>query len=124
MARLQAGIPDEARAGFLSLTADPVYDTPEVLGRYSERYKANPARWMFLTGTKAELYRFAMQDLKFTVVENSTPNPKLEDLFIHSAFFVIVDDKGQLRAVVQAEKASAEYDVAAIVNRLLRDASK
>lgn len=124
MARLQSGIPDNAPVNFVSLTADPAYDTPEVLNRYGERYKANPARWWFLTGTKAELYRFAMQDLKFTVVENSTPNPKLEDLFIHSSFFVIVDGKGQIRAVVQAEKASAEYDVAAIVNRLLRDSTK
>jgi len=40
---------------FVSITVDPERDTPEVLKRYAEAHKANPAGWAFLTGTPAEI---------------------------------------------------------------------
>src|SRR5918996_1242588 len=44
-----------SRVYFLSITVDPERDTPDVLKRYAEGYKANPAGWAFLTGTPAEV---------------------------------------------------------------------
>jgi protein SCO1/2 len=38
------------RAMFLSVTVDPDYDTPAVLGDYARRWNADPATWRFLTG--------------------------------------------------------------------------
>lgn len=35
----------------VSVTLDPAFDTPEVLARYAERYKADYERWRFLTGS-------------------------------------------------------------------------
>jgi protein SCO1/2 len=40
------------RVRLLSITLDPVRDTPEVLHRYMELYDAEPASWTFLTGTR------------------------------------------------------------------------
>jgi len=104
MRRLQQQVQPGAPVRFLSLTADPEFDTPDVLRRYADRYGAEGASWMFLTGAKAEIYRLAMEGLKFSVVET---DPKravtLEDLFIHSASFALVDRQGRLRSMVQSE---------------------
>ena len=41
---------------FLSHTVDPEHDTPEVLKEYAGRLEADPKRWKFLTGAKADIY--------------------------------------------------------------------
>lgn len=116
MQRIQAGIPGGVR--LLSLTADPEYDTPQVLARYGSQYEADPSKWWFLTGPKKDLYRLAIEDLKFTVIESGNPGGKLEDLFIHSPVFAILDRRGRVRSVVQGEAPNAEEDVLRIVNAL------
>jgi len=121
MSRLQNALSENGRVRLVSLTADPSFDTTRVLEAYGKRYGADPDHWWLLTGDKSELYRLAIKDLGFTVMENSTKDPKIEDLFIHSAFFAIVDDSGRLRAVVHGEKAGAEFDVTTIVSRLSRE---
>ena len=36
---------------FVSITVDPQHDTPEVLREYAARWRADPQRWHFLTGS-------------------------------------------------------------------------
>jgi cytochrome oxidase Cu insertion factor (SCO1/SenC/PrrC family) len=43
------------RVYLVSITTDPLTDTPEVLKAYAERFRANPAGWRFLTGTLDEV---------------------------------------------------------------------
>ncbi len=121
MARLQSKVPSSASVKFVSLTADPETDTPSVLEAYSKRYGADPERWWFLTGPKADVYHTAIAGLGFTVVENSVPSPKLEDLFIHSNFFALVDKAGRLRAVVQGERSVAEAELLRKIDQLLKE---
>jgi protein SCO1 len=121
MVELQRRIPPGSPVRLVSLTADPAYDSPEVLKKYGDRYGADGARWLLLTGDKADLYRLAMDGMKFSVVEN---DPKrvttLEDLFIHSASFALVDRSGRLRAMVQAEESNAIEEVIRL-SRLLSE---
>jgi cytochrome oxidase Cu insertion factor (SCO1/SenC/PrrC family) len=47
------GVQDEFKSTDLklvSITCDPKTDSAEVLRRYADRFKADPARWIFLTG--------------------------------------------------------------------------
>ncbi|HAB16384.1 MAG TPA: SCO family protein [Verrucomicrobiota bacterium] len=119
MARLQGRVGKGVR--LLSLTADPDYDSPEVLARYGTRYGANPTQWWFLSGPKAEVYRVAEKDLLFSVMDTGETNPKLEDRFIHAASFVVVDKQGRLRAVVQSEEPDAEEQLLELSRRLVRE---
>lgn len=103
MSGLQRALEKHRDIKFLSLTADPAVDTPEVLKRYAELYHADPGRWVFLTGPKSEIVRLAIDDLKLTVVdkeERQRESP--EDLFIHSTISVLVDRQGRLRGAVEA----------------------
>ncbi len=100
MKQLQDALPPESEARLVTLTTDPDFDTPPILARYAERFGANSNRWMFLTGSKAQIGKVAIDSLKLTAIpkapeERQSPN----DLFVHSTIWVIVDKRGQLRGV-------------------------
>ncbi len=70
----------------VSLTCDPENDTPEVLGRYADRFEADPARWKFLTGDLATIKEVGMGTFKLPV-----------ELGVHSERGVVFDRRGRLR---------------------------
>ncbi len=122
MSRMQAGIPKGRPVRFVSLTADPAFDTPAVMARYAQRYGAEGERWHFLTGTKVDVYRLAVEGMKFSVVENeSAKGGNLEEQFIHSSSFAILDRRGILRAMVQLEDPRCLERVLELVGRLSRE---
>ena len=88
----------------MTLTTDPDYDTPGQLKIYSEQdwVRADTNRWMFLTGTKKDIARLAINSLKFSVLEKKPgERESAEDLWVHSTIFVVVDKRGQLRGVYE-----------------------
>lgn len=109
MHELQQALPAGSATRLVSLTTDPDFDTPEVLRKYAARFNADTNRWLFLTGTKQQIAALATDSLKLTSIEK-TPEQRAspEDLFIHSTIFVVVDRKGQLRAVFETEEDGAE----------------
>lgn len=116
--RLPAGSP----VRLVSLTADPEYDTPAVLARYGRRYGYDTNNWLMLSGSKSELYRLATNGLLFSVVEQPEGRrASLDDLFIHSTAFAIVDRRGHLRGVVQGEVTNAVQQILRRVDQLVRE---
>ncbi len=114
MADLQAALPTNAPVRLVSLTTDPAHDTAPVLARYGERFGADPARWLFLTGPKPDLVKLAVDSLKLTVLDkDEAKRTSPDDLFIRSSIFVVVDKQGHLRAVVESlDNVLAEEEVA------------
>ena len=60
-------------------------------------------KWDFLTGAKSEIVRLAVDEMKLIAREKPkgeqvTP----EDLFIHSSYFVVIDQRGRLRGVLES----------------------
>lgn len=122
MERLQAELKQHPLVQLVSLTADPVVDTPEVLNRYSTLYHADSARWMFLTGPKADIVRLAVDDLKLTVVEKEERlRQSIDDLFIHSTISVVVDKHGRLRGAIEALEPGAVERIRDIALRLVAE---
>jgi protein SCO1/2 len=122
MARMQSALPMGSRIRLVSLTADPAFDTPNVLERYGRRYGVQGERWHFLTGPKLDVYRLATDGMKFSVVENeSAKGGNLEDQFIHSSSFAIIDRRGILRAMVQLEDPRCVERVVELATRLARE---
>ena len=122
MAELVHAMRDQPKVSFVSLTTDPDFDTPEVLKRYSQKVAANPERWRFLTGSKTEIARLAVEDLKLTAVETrpeERSNP--EDLFVHSTLSVIVDTRGRVRAVVEALEPEGLTQLQTLLKNLLSE---
>lgn len=122
MSELQTALPDASAARLVTLTTHPDYDTPEVLKRYGQRFKADFDRWMFLTGSKQQIARLARDGLKLTA-EEKKPEERTapEDLFIHSTLFVIVDKQGRLRGSFESENPKLKKKVIGAVRQLLRE---
>lgn len=100
MRQLQQRLPAESPVRLVTLTTDPGFDTPPVLKTYAGRFGADPARWWFLTGPKADILRVIVGSLKLTALEKKPGERQTpDDLFIHSTIFVLVDKHGQVRGV-------------------------
>jgi protein SCO1/2 len=121
MARLQDLWPAETPVRFVSLTSDPEFDKPAVLKKYAADYKADSARWDFLTGTKSQIVD-AAENFKFVRVEKDQRDRESEnDLFIHSTIFMVIDKRGQIRATVESDQPDALTRARALVDQLLRE---
>jgi protein SCO1/2 len=99
---LQILLPQSIR--LVTLTTDPDFDTPPVMKKYGERFGADFNRWMFLTGSKAEIAGLAGDSLKLSAVPVKPEERRNDaDLFIHSTIFVIVDQHARLRGVFETQ---------------------
>ena len=72
----------------VSMTVDPVHDTPPVLADYASHFKQDPSRWFFLTGDMDKLNDLGVHAFKLNSVDGS---------LTHSTRFVLVDGRRQIR---------------------------
>jgi protein SCO1/2 len=83
----------------LTVTFDPVHDTPQAMAKYSRRWNADPEAWHFLTGSELEIRRVC--DL---FGEDYFPD---EGLMNHSLHTAIIDREGRLIANLEGNEFSA-----------------
>jgi protein SCO1/2 len=112
MEKLQTELPPAI--GLLTFSIDPERDTPDVLTTYAQRYNADPLRWFFVTGKKADLY--ALYENGFKVVAAEDKALPLEERFVHSTMVVLLDQNGAIRGYYDGEQQDALF-------RLKRDAT-
>lgn len=118
MKALQDALPAESEARLVTLTTDPDFDNPTVLTSYGERFGASPARWTFLTGSKPELGKLAIDSLKLTAIPKTPAEQESPaDLFVHSTIFVVVDKHARLRGVF--ETTGEDIDPRVVQARIL-----
>lgn len=102
MKQIQEALPPASQARLVSLTTDPDFDHPAVLKTYAQRFGADPRRWMFLTGTKAQIARLAIDSLKLTAIEKTPAERQSpDDLFVHSTILVLADRHARLRGIFE-----------------------
>ena len=102
MHSLQTLLPKDSGAKLVTLTTDPDFDSPAVLKRYGEHFDADFNRWMFLTGTKAQIAGLAADSLKLSAQPVKPEDRRNDaDLFIHTTIFVLVDKHAQLRVTYE-----------------------
>ena len=108
MQELDAALPPTTR--LVSLTTDPNHDTPEVLKAHARLFDAKSERWMFLTGTKTTIANLAVDSLKLTALEKDpAQRESVNDLFIHSTMFVLVDKQARLRGVFETTGEGVDW---------------
>jgi protein SCO1 len=84
----------------LTVTFDPVHDSPNALSKYARTWKADPHAWHFLTGSEATIRRVC--DL---FGEDYFPDEGLMDHSLHTA---IIDRRGRLIANLEGNEFTAE----------------
>ena len=84
----------KANVQIISFTVDPEYDTPSVLKQYADRFGADHANWLFLTGsvegTKVISTGY-QQAFSKNPEKDGTPD------ITHSQKMILVDAKGEIR---------------------------
>jgi protein SCO1/2 len=112
MADLQNRIKNP-KVDFVSFSVDPKNDTPPILKQYAARYKADAARWFFLTGTEQQMGEVAL-GMKMVI------EPPHENLpLTHSTQFLLVDAEGKVRGVYDTQDAPPDRSV----DQLVKDAT-
>jgi len=82
----------------LSHTCNPDTDSVLVLKHYSDSLQVNTQKWIFLTGRKDSLYQMARGSYLLDDPKNNVE--KIEDQFIHTQFFALVDRQGKVRGKI------------------------
>ena len=99
MKRLQEEF-EESGIYFVSFSVDPEYDTPDVLLRYANRFGVDGNRWFFLTGEKKVIYHLTQEGFGLAIGQQ-------ESEVLHSARFVLVDHRGQIRGYYDSNEDEA-----------------
>jgi protein SCO1/2 len=90
---IQEKLAAEKRSGvrLVSVSFDPIVDTPPVLKQHGKMLGADPKVWTFLTGDRDEIDRFAS---RFGVSVSRALNDPLD--ITHNLRTVIIDREGNL----------------------------
>ena len=114
----------ESSVSILSLTVDPVYDTPQVLKKYARELGAEYKSWMFLTGDKKYIYDLAITGFKLPVSDASEYDKNIVDIdqtFIHSDKLLLVDKYGHIRGIYEGTNKSEIERLVVEIKVLLKD---
>lgn len=88
MAEFHKNFQKDNRVRMISVSVDPERDSPQVLSKYALLYSANTDIWHFLTGSSEAIHQLAFKGFKVGSIEDSIN---------HSTYFVLVDQKLQIR---------------------------
>lgn len=98
MRKIYETFKDEPNFLILSHTCDPKRDSVAKLKRFADSMQVNTKQWIFLTGRKDSLYNMARFSYGIDDPKNTVAN--IEDDFMHSQFFALVDKNGVVRGQV------------------------
>lgn len=104
----------------LSHTVNPETDSVSRMKRYADSLGADPKTWIFLTGTKQNLYNAARVSYLLDDIKNNKDN--ISDQFIHTQFFALVDKSGRVRKIYDGLKKEELAELKKDISYLLKEA--
>lgn len=103
----------------LSHTCDPERDSVARIKRYADSIGADPRRWIFLTGRKDSLYNMAR--VSYTIDDPKNNLTRIEDQFLHTQFWALVDKNGDVRKIYDGIKESEVKEMLSDAKKLLKE---
>ena len=79
-------------------TCNPETDSVGRLKKYADSLQIDTKKWVLLTGRKDSLYQMARSSYLLDDPKNNVE--KIEDQFIHTQFFALVDRQGKVRGKI------------------------
>lgn len=102
----------------LSHTCDPDRDSVAQMKYYADSMKVDTKRWIFLTGRKDSLYNTAR--VSYTIDDPANSLKNIDDQFIHSQFWALVDKNGEVKKIYDGLKESEVNNLITAARRLLK----
>jgi protein SCO1/2 len=103
----------------LSHTVDPETDSAARLKRYADSLGVDTQKWTFLTGAKEDLYTTARQS--YLLDDQNTNKGKIEEQFIHTQLFALVDKEGKVRGIYDGLKEDELQQLMKDIRELLKE---
>ena len=103
----------------LSHTSDPGKDSASRLKKFADSLGVETDKWVFLTGRKDSLYRQARYSYKIDDPNNNLQN--IEQDFLHSQFFALVDKEGRVKKIYDGLKPSEVNEMIGDIKQLLKE---
>jgi len=99
-------------------TCDPDRDSVARLKVYADSLKIDTRKWVLLTGRKDSLYQMARSSYLVDDPKNNVE--KIEDQFLHTQFFALIDKDGKVRGQIydglkQVELERLKKDIKALL---------
>jgi protein SCO1/2 len=103
----------------LSHTVNPSTDSVSRMRHYADSLGVDATHWLFLTGPKDSLYLAArLSYLLDDPKNNLTP---IDEQFIHTQFFAVVDKNGNVRSIVDGLKKNELTEMQKQIDELLKE---
>ena len=99
---------DEPGFMIVAHSCDPDRDSVPRLKIYADSMKIDTKKWVLLTGRKDSLYQMARSSYMVDDPKNNVE--KIEDQFLHTQFFALVDKDGKVRGQIYDGLKQAELD--------------
>lgn len=109
MRKVQDATRDLEDVFLVSISIDPATDTPSRLAEYAARFKADPARWSFLTGEEPVIRALGVDTFHL-----ADPHEKLA----HSSRFALVDRKSRIRGYYDTALSGAIDEIVADIRKV------
>ncbi len=117
MRELTKKIDKDAPVRFVSITVDPVHDTPAKLAQYAAQFRNDP-RWTFLTtGDPVSTVRLSVDGFRLAAQSTSPDQTEM----LHSTKFAVADKSGIIREYYGSTDGDAAEHVAKTVKQLLEE---
>jgi len=110
---------DEKDFLILSHTCDPDNDSVAQMKKYSDSLKVDTKKWIFLTGRKDSLYNMAR--VSYTIDDPADNLLDMDDDFMHSQLWALVDKKGDVRKIYDGLKQSEVKQLITAAKKLLKE---
>ena len=101
----------------LSHTCDPETDSVPQIKKYADSMRVNTNQWVFLTGRKDSLYHTAR--LSYTIDDPANNLKSIDDDFMHTQFWALVDKDGYVRKIYDGLKTNEVNELIAAAKKML-----
>ena len=102
---------------FISISINPQHDTPSILKRYREHYKATASNWQFFTGKEAETHQLGIENFQIFAGRDE----ESEGGYAHSGAFTLVDKEGYVRGVYLGTDDKQVIQLEKDIRKLLKE---
>ena len=103
----------------LSHTCDPDVDSVAQMKHYADSMGVDTKKWIFLTGRKDSLYNMAR--VSYTIDDPADNLANMDDDFMHSQLWALVDKKGDVKKIYDGLKQSEVKKLISDAKRLLKE---
>lgn len=92
---------------FISISVDPVNDSPSVLSKYSKPFVAENKKWDFVTGDKDLIFDIAKNDFLVDVIQDTINKKEI----IHTPMIILLDPQKRIRGYYDSSRGPEQMNL-------------